>query len=100
HTRFSRDWSSDVCSSDLFESAHQCKVCHADYGETEAFHVVEPYKTWVASMMGQAARDPLFYAGVTIANQDAAGAGEYCIRCHVRSEERRVGEEGRSSGES
>lgn len=34
-------------------------------------------------MMGQSARDPLFYAGLAIANNDAAGAGEFCIRCHV-----------------
>src|SRR5690606_41148159 len=27
HTRFSRDWSSDVCSSDLFHFAIQLKVC-------------------------------------------------------------------------
>lgn len=29
------------------------------------------------------ARDPFFYyAGMAIANQDAAFAGDFCIRCH------------------
>jgi hypothetical protein len=34
-------------------------------------------------MMAQSARDPVFYAALTIANQDANGAGEYCLRCHA-----------------
>jgi hypothetical protein len=33
-------------------------------------------------MMAQAARDPVFYAAMTIANQDAAFVGDVCIRCH------------------
>src|SRR5204863_7235342 len=41
------------------------------------------YETWVSSMMAQSGRDPLFYAGLTIANQDSADAGQYCIRCHL-----------------
>jgi len=34
-------------------------------------------------MMAQSARDPLFYACLTIANQDAAFAGDICLRCHT-----------------
>ncbi len=34
-------------------------------------------------MMGQAARDPLFHACLAVANQDAAFAGDLCIRCHT-----------------
>ncbi len=34
-------------------------------------------------MMAQSARDPVWRAAVDIANQDAAGAGEICIRCHA-----------------
>jgi hypothetical protein len=34
--------------------------------------VSEPFRPWNASPMGQAARDPLFWAAVAIANQDAA----------------------------
>src|SRR5690606_41093517 len=29
HTRFSRDWSSDVCSSDLLDAPHQCRAVDA-----------------------------------------------------------------------
>jgi hypothetical protein len=60
-----------------------CISCHANYGTNDPFTVVEPYAAWVSSMMGQSGRDPLFYAGLSIANQDAAGAGQYCIRCHL-----------------
>jgi hypothetical protein len=43
---------------------------------------------WVGSMMGQAARDPIFWATMTVALQDAvwalgnANAGDLCLRCH------------------
>jgi len=63
--------------------AGQCSFCHANYGPTDPTSQVEPYRPWLSSMMGQSARDPLFHAGLVIANQDAAGAGEYCIRCHA-----------------
>lgn len=56
----------------------QCSVCHANY-DLE----VEPFRPWASSMLAQSARDPIFWAGVSIANQDAHGAGEFCIRCHA-----------------
>src|SRR2546422_8610367 len=31
HTRCSRDWSSDVCSSDLFASGKKCDTCKLDF---------------------------------------------------------------------
>jgi len=34
-------------------------------------------------MMAQAARDPLFWAALDVANADAANAGEFCLRCHI-----------------
>lgn len=55
-----------------------CTGCHSGYDEAQ-----EPYTRWAASMMGQAGRDPVFYAAMTIANQDAANAGELCLRCHA-----------------
>lgn len=55
-----------------------CAICHGLYDE-----VHEPFSTWAASMMGQSARDPLFHAALAVANQDAAFAGDLCIRCHV-----------------
>ncbi len=59
-------------------SAQSCGGCHGFYDEA-----VEPYTSWTASMMGQAARDPIFYACLAIANQDADFAGELCLRCHA-----------------
>ena len=58
-------------------SAANCMFCHGDYGIE-----VPPYDTWVVSLMGQARREPVYNAGVTIANQDANAAGNFCVRCH------------------
>ena len=33
--------------------------------------------------MANATRDPLFLAALTVAEQDAPGAGAYCLRCHT-----------------
>jgi hypothetical protein len=65
-----------------------CKSCHGNFSGVHpdpesAFEAYEPHGTWTSSMMAQSARDPLFHAGMVIANQDVAGAGEYCMRCHV-----------------
>ena len=54
-----------------------CLTCHGGYDSA-----VEPGHNFQGSMMGQAARDPLFFACVTIAEQDAPSAGDLCIRCH------------------
>ena len=58
--------------------ASNCFFCHAEY-DLDA----EPYRPWAASMMGQSARDPMFWACLTVANQDADEVGSFCIRCHV-----------------
>lgn len=55
-----------------------CANCHGFYDPN-----AEPYYRWVNSMMAQAARDPIFYACLTIANQDVEGVGDICIRCHA-----------------
>jgi hypothetical protein len=56
----------------------QCSFCHGDYEPLD----VPPYNSWVASIKGQATRDPVWQAAVAVANQDAGFAGEFCIRCH------------------
>lgn len=33
--------------------------------------------------MSQAGRDPLLWAALSVANNDAPGAGDYCLRCHT-----------------
>lgn len=50
-----------------------CDTCHSD----------PIYKAWRGSMMGQAGRDPVFWAAFAVAQNDAADAGEYCLRCHT-----------------
>src|SRR5436309_12578598 len=79
HTRFSRDWSSDVCSSDLFGSRHQPE-----------FHFGNQAEKTVASDR-QSEELPVFFPA---ASEDLA------LRVHererLRSEERRVGKECRS----
>lgn len=59
-------------------SVQSCSFCHGYYDEAQ-----EPYTRWAASMMGQAARDPVFFACLAVANQDAEFAGDLCLRCHT-----------------
>ncbi|HYC53360.1 MAG TPA: multiheme c-type cytochrome [Candidatus Binatia bacterium] len=65
--------------TDTFAVPTDCTPCHSDYGSP----AVEPYRNWQGSMMAQSGRDPLMYAAMAIANQDAPHAGETCIRCHM-----------------
>jgi len=58
---------------DTILSPGTCDVCHT-----------EPiYDKWRGSMMSQAGKDPLMWAALTIANNDAPNAGETCLRCHT-----------------
>ncbi len=63
---------------DPIESRGRCDSCHGGYDPNG-----EPFRPWAASPMGQSARDPMFQAALTIANQDAAFAGDLCLRCHT-----------------
>jgi hypothetical protein len=64
--------------NDPIQSSPNCATCHGNYDE-----VSEPLRRWSASMMGQAGRDPIFYAALAIANQDVDFGGEICLRCHA-----------------
>ena len=55
-----------------------CSGCHGNYDPA-----VEPSFPWQGSVMAQASLDPLFDASLAIAEQDAAGSGDLCLRCHV-----------------
>ncbi len=57
-----------------------CKGCHGNF-DTAAH--IEPWTTWSGSMMGQAGRDPLFWAALDVANNDVPGIGDWCLRCHA-----------------
>jgi len=67
------------------ERPGSCKNCHGGYDD--ANHI-EPWDTWAGSMMANAARDPIFWAALDVANADGEdmgyeGIGEFCLRCHV-----------------
>jgi hypothetical protein len=65
------------------EASGRCLNCHAGYNQA-----VEPGFNWKGSMMAQAARDPLFWACLTVAAQDSIwavgtpNATDICERCH------------------
>ncbi len=63
---------------ETFRSAASCQFCHRFDDSTELLI----HSKWQGSMMAHAAEDPLFRACLAIANQDAAFAGDICIRCH------------------
>jgi len=58
-----------------------CAACHRGNSGTQTTY--RPYSTWAGSMMANATRDPLFWAALDIANHDAPGSGDYCLRCHT-----------------
>lgn len=55
-----------------------CRNCHGDFGQRTA-----PFESWKGSLMANAARDPLFWAQYTTAEQSAPGVGAFCVRCHA-----------------
>ena len=63
-----------------FTDADDCGSCHGGgiNGDTSFL----PSDTWAGTMMANAARDPVFFAALAIANQDKPGVGTYCLRCH------------------
>ncbi len=67
-----------VSSRMSLDPARQCNWCHGNYNST-----VEPGHNWQGSMMSLAARDPLFWGALAIAEQDFDGSGDLCLRCHT-----------------
>ncbi|GJM09136.1 MAG: cytochrome c [Lysobacteraceae bacterium] len=60
-----------------------CSDCHSiDAFPVERGEEFSPQDTWRGSMMANAARDPLFWAALDVANNDMPGVGDYCLRCH------------------
>jgi cytochrome c2 len=62
-----------------FGKVDQCRMCHSLTKNGPA----DPFSSWEGGMMVQAARDPVFRAALAVANQDIAGIGEFCVRCHA-----------------
>lgn len=51
--------------------------------DCDTCHTAAIYDRWRGSLMSQAVRDPLMWAALHVANIDAPGSGEYCLRCHT-----------------
>lgn len=58
--------------------SNNCGTCHGTFDDQ--ILIMERFQ---GGMMAQAARDPLFYACLAIAEQDVAFVGDICIRCHA-----------------
>lgn len=56
----------------------QCTMCHGGFNRG-----TEPEYNWQGSMMSHAARDPIFWATLAVAEQDFDGSGDLCLRCHT-----------------
>ncbi len=69
----------DTIVTDIAFAPFDCFICHG----IQFVGQVEVASNWQGSMMAQAARDPLFYACLTVANQDVADSGDLCLRCHT-----------------
>lgn len=64
------------------DSANSCgTTCH--FSRQSDMPSPMPYDGWVGTMMGNAMRDPMFLAALTVAEQDAPGVGDWCLRCHT-----------------
>lgn len=64
-----------------FAGADGCAQCHG--GGVSGDRSFLATDSWAGTMMANAARDPVFFAALTIANQDIPGVGTYCLRCHA-----------------
>jgi len=71
----------DAQGYESFRFSDLCQQCH----EQDNDDPLLIYPKWQGSMMAHSARDPLFYACLAVANQDAAFVGDLCIRCHTPS---------------
>src|SRR5690606_39659738 len=97
HTRFSRDWSSDVCSSDL-----GLTLCLTFAMQMGASLVLLPHFDVDQVLAAVKRRPPTFVPGVpTMFDRLAQAAKERGVdltSIRFRSEERRVGNDRRSRG--
>lgn len=62
-----------------------CSTCHEFFTPEPLANdggSVDPW-AWRGSMMGNSARDPVFWAGVALASQDHPGETVDCVRCHA-----------------
>src|SRR5690606_40724439 len=89
HTRFSRDWSSDVCSSDLFPTPEHVVAAAAEaVNDPKNHHYTAA--AGLAELREAVAADAGRYSGVDVAPNQVVitNGGKQAV---YRSEERRVG---------
>lgn len=65
---------------DEFLHSDNCQACHGSQPGGVPGVIVSQ---WKGSMMGQTARDPIFYAALAVAEADSAFIGDLCLRCHT-----------------
>src|SRR5690606_39473351 len=96
-TRFSRDWSSDVCSSDL-DSNNIDAVNENDF--SELMNLLNPAAGWPAEYLDDVAGNYFQENGTAIDEISTTDQDNkvYLVKLgyETRSEERRVGKEGKS----
>src|SRR5690606_39529036 len=96
HTRFSRDWSSDVCSSDLFDSLADLVAFGVAPALLVYYYLHSSAPEWAAThkpLMIASLSVYVLCAALRLARYNAVDADG--LR-DWRSEERRAGKEGRS----
>src|SRR5690606_40798549 len=89
HTRFSRDWSSDVCSSDLYADDFEEAAAYGSYLAEQANAMIENSVPVEESMV-------IDYAEFVLPVDNTLF--NLAAMLGIRSEERRVGKECRSRG--
>src|SRR5690606_40423195 len=87
HTRFSRDWSSDVCSSDL-------DVIITEIGGTVGDIESQPFIEAARQLRHELGRGNVFFVHVSLVPFMGASGEQKTKPTQHRSEERRVGKEG------
>src|SRR5690606_40819943 len=92
HTRVSRDWSSDVCSSDLKDLAVECGGFNEQIGK-----YFEDYFLW--NLIAEKAKVENL-PKVLLKYRMSSGSIMSTLKSRERSEERRVGKESRYRGSS
>src|SRR5690606_40670038 len=89
HTRFSRDWSSDVCSSDLTAPTILINLSYILFYGIFQMTMIQLHYTSKLKLSGQA-----FHLSISIALMPLMQKQNLFIK--IRSEERRVGKECRT----